>query len=247
MAMAERAAGNLEALRRNTYPGRGLVLGQTPDGRRLVQLYWLMGRSENSRNRILVSERGSVRTAALDPARLRDPSLVIYRALGVWADCHVVSNGDQTDTILTALERGGSFQQALRGRTFEPDAPNHTPRISGLMRLGDPGAAYEISVLRAAGGDPACCLRCFYAYERARPGLGHCVTTYAGDGTPLPSFEGDPRPVPIPDDLAAAACLYWEALHPSTRVALVAKDIDLQSGESRMRIINGQEAAGPGA
>jgi len=237
MELRVAAARNLDALRSNPYPGRGLVLGQAADGRTWIQLYWIMGRSANSRNRRLVSDGRSVRTAAVDPALLADPSLVIYRAMGVEGDAHAVSNGAQTDAILAGARRGADFADALGDWTFEPDAPNYTPRISGLMRLGD-ARAYHICLLRAVGADPARGVRAVWSYERAWPGFGHCVTTYAGDGTPLPSFEGEPLAVPLDGGVDDLARTFWQALHPATRLGLAVKTIDGATGATGLRIVN---------
>jgi IMP cyclohydrolase len=233
------ASRNLELLRRNPYPGRGLVVGRTPAGR-LAQVYWLTGRSEDSRNRVLVRDGDGVRTAPLDPERLRDPSLIIYRAMGVaggrW---HVVSNGDQTETLLSALEAGRSFEEALLARTFEPDAPHFTPRIAGLVEAG-PGAGdgCALAILKAPGNDPGLHARQFFRYAPLRPGRGHGLTTYAGEGDPLPPFAGEPLELPLPGDAADIGATYWEALPPARRVALAVKLIDPVTGVAEVHIVN---------
>ena len=223
-------ADGLETLSRHPYPGRGILLGLTPDGSRWVQVYWITGRSENSRNRILVREGDGVRTAAYDPARLSDPSLIIYRCTAISARCHVVSNGDQTDTIVTALAGGGSFEGALHTRTFEPDAPNYTPRIAGLTDLEDRTCAYRLAILKAEGNDPAHAVRHFFTYATGTPGQGHGLTTYAGLGDPLPPFTGEPWTAPVRDDAVATAALYWDLLPGPLRVALLVKTIDRADG-----------------
>ncbi len=231
-------AANMAALGANAYPGRGIVIGQTPDARHWVQVYWIMGRSENSRNRVFVEDGDTVRTAPHDPSRVKDPSLIIYHCVRVAGRAHIVSNGDQTDTIAAGLAHGLTFEGALHTRTFEPDAPNFTPRISGVVDLNDMGHAYRLSVLKAEGGDPERPLRCFYAYGRGTPGVGHAVTTYRGDGDPLPSFEGEPRALPLWDDPRSTAERYWETLNAENRVALLVKFIDLAQGRAQVVLVN---------
>jgi hypothetical protein len=240
MPGSDRAERCVEALRRNPYPGRGLVVGRAADGRALIQVYWIMGRSDNSRNRILVRDGTGVRTAPFDPSRMRDPALVIYRAMGATADGthHVVSNGDQTDTVLEALEGGHTFEEALQRRTFEPDAPHYTPRIAAIARAADTGA-YTLAILKAPGNDPELTARQFFTCSRPRPGAGHGLTTYAGDGDPLPPFEGEPMDLPIPDrPLPAVAAFFWDLLDQGNRVALAAKRVDLETGSSEVHIVN---------
>ncbi|HEY8530590.1 MAG TPA: IMP cyclohydrolase [Paenibacillaceae bacterium] len=235
------AEANVAALRQNRYPGRGIVIGMTPDGRRMMQVYWIMGRSENSRNRIFVAEPdGSVRTAARDPAKLADPSLIIYYPVRQKGDAHIVTNGDQTDTIAEAIAAGGTFEDALRTRTFEPDAPNYTPRISGIVRLGDPAAAYRLAILKTNLGDPSQTQRHFFTYEQALAGFGHLIHTYAGDGNPLPSFEGEPRLVPLFDDAEETLEFYWRLLDEENRISLLVKTIPLDGGKADIKIRNKQ-------
>jgi IMP cyclohydrolase len=229
---------NMEALRRNPYPGRGVVIGQSPDGRHAVQVYWIMGRSENSRNRIFVQEGDTVRTAPFDAAKVKDPSLIIYNVARVAGRAHVVTNGDQTDTICDRLATGGTFEQALFTRTYEPDAPNFTPRISGVTALDDTVHAYQLAILKTIGGNPDLPVRCFYNYEKAVPGVGHMLTTYSGDGNPLPSFAGEPQAVEILNDAQATLDLYWAALNAENKVSLLVKFIDLASGRSAVRLVN---------
>jgi hypothetical protein len=232
---------NARALAANPYPGRGIVIGADTEGKRLVQVYWIMGRSENSRNRVFRAfPDQSVRTQAFDPAKLSDPSLVIYTAARKAGRAWIVTNGDQTDTIADALAKGGSFESALLGREYEPDAPNYTPRISALADPGDPDTAYTLSILRR--GPVGGCERCFWRYGLAVAGLGHFISTYAGDGNPLPSFSGDPHPLPIPaGGPAEVAAWYWERLDPGNRVALMARTIDPATGEAETRILNALE------
>jgi hypothetical protein len=230
---------HIQQLGQNRYPGRGIVIGLTPDETRLVQVYWIMGRSENSRNRVFVGEEnGFVRTEARDPAKLTDPSLIIYYPVKQKAQAHIVTNGDQTDTIEEALTRGGTFEEALSTRTFEPDAPNYTPRISGIVNLQDKRSAYQLSILKSALGDPALTQRHFFNYEQASPGCGHLIHTYIGDGNPLPSFAGEPKLVPLQDDMEATARYYWDKLDEENRIALLVKTIHRHTGATELHIIN---------
>lgn len=222
-------------LRQNPYPGRGIVLGLTPDGSKSWALYFIMGRSVNSRNRVFIREEGGLRIEPYDPALVSDPSLIVYRPVRTHGQQLIVTNGDQTDTIFDALAAGGSFEAALRTRTFEPDAPNYTPRISGLVDL-DTGD-YRLSILKAADAAGTACLRCFYEVQ-ARPGIGHFIHTYQGDGNPLPSYAGEPTPVSLPDDLQAYADSVWQSLDADNKVALYAQETDLKTGESRHYLYN---------
>lgn len=238
MNLEKTASQNLERLRMNNYPGRGIILGASPDGRCLAQVYWIMGRSENSRNRIFVmNPDGSIRTKAFDEAKLRDPSLIIYFPARHLKNAHIVTNGDQTDTIFQALERGESVESALRTRVFEPDAPNYTPRISGVSRLGG-APVHALSILKTIAGNPDAPQRQFFEYDAATPGYGHCITTYSGDGDPLPSFEGEPCVLPVGATAEETAQRYWAALNADNRVALFAKFIECASGKTDVKIIN---------
>jgi IMP cyclohydrolase len=239
--LEEAAAANMQALARNSYPGRGIVIGLTPDGQRWVQVYWIMGRSENSRNRIFVAEGGTVRTQAWDESRVEDPSLIIYNCIRIAGGAHVVTNGDQTDTICEALEAGGSFEGALATRTFEPDAPNYTPRIAGIVDLADRDTACRLAILKTVGNVSDCPARHYFTYESGIGGLGHCITTYAGDGSPLPSFDGEPYLLPIENDVAATAALYWRTLDEDNRISLLVKAIEPESGKTELSIINKHE------
>jgi hypothetical protein len=233
------AEANAEALKGNRYPGRGIIIGMTPDGTRFMQVYWIMGRSENSRNRIFVLEAdGSVRTEARDPAKLTDPSLIIYYPVRVSGGAHIVTNGDQTDTIAETMTNGGTFEDALRTRTFEPDAPNFTPRISGIVRPGDPSAAYKLAILKSTRGIGSLTQRHYFTYEQPLPGFGHLITTYQGDGNPLPSFEGEPKLVPLFDDPRQTLDFYWERLDEENRISLLVKTIPAQGGEAEITIRN---------
>jgi hypothetical protein len=232
------ASANMDTLRANPYPGRGIVIGQTPDGSRMVQIYWIMGRSENSRNRIFVEDRHGVRTAPFDASKVKDPSLIIYTCAWRHGRFHIVSNGDQTDTICQALAHGDSFEAALDTREFEPDAPNFTPRIAGLIDLDDVHTAYKLAILKTIGNNAEQPVRHYYNFERPIPGLGHFIATYAGDGSPLPAFDGEPQLVEIAETPDATLDLYWSALNDDNKVSLLVKFIDLGTNGSGVRIVN---------
>jgi IMP cyclohydrolase len=232
------AQANLEALRANSYPGRGIVIGMTPDGGRFVQIYWIMGRSENSRNRVFLRDGDLVRTAPYDESKVEDPSRIIYNAVRALGRKHIVTNGDQTDTVFGTLRGGGTFEEALFTRTFEPDPPNFTARIAGLVDLDDALHAYRLAILKALGSSPDHCARQVFSYAAGIPGSGHCVTTYAGDGSPLPPFEGEPYLLPTGDDLDGLAELYWGALNEDNKISLLAKSIDRNTGRCELRIVN---------
>jgi len=232
------AKANMQALRDNPYPGRGIVIGQTPDARHYVQVYWIMGRSENSRNRVFVCEGDTVRTAPYDPSRAKDPSLIIYNCARVVDRCHIVSNGNQTDTVFGALRAEGTFEEALFECRAEPDVPNYTARIAGLVDLDDRHHVYKLSIVKLHRHDPDHCVRQVFCYEAGMPGLGHCIHTYAGDGNPLPYFEGEPYVVALPNDLDKTAELFWGILNAENKISVMAKFIDAESGQSEVRIIN---------
>ena len=222
-------------LRGNPYPGRGIVLGSSPDGEKSVVAYFIMGRSENSRNRVFVETPDGIRTQAFDPSKMTDPSLIIYAPVRVFGTSTIVTNGDQTDTIREGLAAGKTFAQALHTRTFEPDAPNYTPRISGLVKKnGD----YTLSILKSADGDPASCRRYFFAYEAPRAGQGHFIHTYQQDGNPLPSFEGEPVPVTIEGDLETFSWTVWDNLNADNKVSLFTRSIDLETGAVTSLLFN---------
>ena len=215
-------------LRGNPYPGRGIVLGRSPDGNKAVIAYFIMGRSENSRNRVFVETPDGIRTQAHDPSKMTDPSLIIYAPVRVFGSATVVTNGDQTDTIREGLAAGRSFAEALRKRTFEPDKPNYTPRISGLV---DKDGGYTLSILKSADGNPASCRRYFFEYGDPLASQGHYIHTYMGDGDPLPSFEGEPEQVAIPCDTPEElADLVWDSLNADNKVSLFVRYIDLATG-----------------
>ena len=223
----------------NTYPGRGIILGLTPDGNHAAIAYFIMGRSENSRNRVFVYEGRGLRTQAFDPAKLSDPSLIIYSPVRVLDNHTIVTNGDQTDTVYDFMADGKTFADALRTRTFEPDAPNFTPRISGLVTVSDGGFSYQLSILKSNNSNPDSAQRFFYEYAQPVAGEGHFIHTYACDGNPIPSYEGEPTGVVIADnDLDAFTNLIWDSLNEENKVSLFTRFIDLITGAVESRIIN---------
>ena len=236
--VTEQADANMQALSENAYPGRGIVIGMTPDATRCVQVYWIMGRSDNSRNRVFVADGDLVRTAPFDASKVEDPSLIIYNCVRSAGRAHVVTNGDQTDTIIDAIDGGGTFEDAIRSRTFEPDAPNYTARISGLTDLDAEGCAYKLAIIKAVGGSGEHCARQVFGYGTSIPGVGHCVTTYAGDGSPLPCFEGEPYPLPLVNCINGTARIYWQALNEDNKISLLVKTIRAETGETDLRIVN---------
>jgi len=220
----------------NVYPGRGIALGRSADNKRAVIIYFIMGRSVNSRNRIFEETPDGIRTKAHDESKMEDPSLIIYHPVRVVGKDTVVTNGDQTDTIRDYLEKGQTFAAALRTREFEPDGPNWTPRISGLV---SPDGSYKLSILKSADGDESCCQRFFYEYEKPIAGQGHFISTYETDGSPLPSFRGEPRCVALGDETARElADKVWCALNEDNKVSLFVRTIDLENGETDTAIIN---------
>ena len=222
-------------LRDNTYPGRGIVLGKSADGQKAVLAYFIMGRSENSRNRIFVEEDGGLRTQAFDPAKLKDPSLVIYWPVRKFGAATIVTNGDQTDTIYEFLAAEKTFEEALRMRTFEPDPPILTPRISGLVHKD---GSYRLSILKSANGNAESTQRFFYEYPQPVAGEGHFIHTYLGDGNPVPSFEGEPELVRIEGDIDSFTSLMWENLNEANKVSLFVRFIDLADGSEETRVVN---------
>jgi len=222
-------------LKDNSYPGRGIIIGKSACGKQSVIVYFIMGRSENSRNRVFVQEGSDFRTKAFDPSKLVDPSLIIYYPLRTLDGTVVVTNGDQTDTIYSFLKEGKSFEDALRTRTFEPDAPNYTPRISGLVNAD---GSYQLSILKTEDGDENCTRRYFFDYNGETAGRGHIIPTYSGDGSPLPSFCGEPVAIEIKGDCKTYAERVWESLNADNRVSLLAVFTDLETGERESFVIN---------
>ncbi len=222
----------------NAYPGRGIVIGKSSDERFAVTAYFIMGRSENSRNRVFVTEGEGIRTQAFDPSKLSDPSLIIYAPVRVLGNKTIVTNGDQTDTIYEGMDKQQTFEQSLRGREFEPDAPNYTPRISGILHVGDGKFNYAMSILKSSDGNPKSCCRFTYAYENPVAGEGHFIHTYRCDGNPLPSFEGEPKRVAVWDDMEAFTELLWNNLNEENKVSLFVRYIEIATGKYETRIVN---------
>ena len=225
-------------LRENAYPGRGIVIGKSEDGTKAVTAYFIMGRSENSRNRVFVEEGEGIRTQAFDPSKLTDPSLIIYAPVRVIGNKTIVTNGDQTDTVYEGMEKGISFEQSLRTREFEPDGPNYTPRISGIMQVENGTYHYAMSILKSNNGNPESCCRYTFTYENPVNGEGHFIHTYMHDGNPLPSFEGEPKLVVVPNDIDAFTKDVWESLNEDNKVSLFVRYIDIATGEYETRIVN---------
>ena len=225
-------------LRGNPYPGRGIVLGMTSDGKSSVAVYFIMGRSANSRNRVFAEEPDGIRTQAADPARMEDPSLIIYHPVRQMGRGLIVTNGDQTDTILEFLKQGLPMEQALRTREFEPDGPNYTPRISGIIHIENGGYNYAMSILKSNNGNPDSCNRYTFAYENPAAGEGHFIHTYMCDGNPLPSFEGEPKLIGIPNDMDEFTETLWHSLNEDNKVSLFVRYIDIETGKYETKIVN---------
>jgi IMP cyclohydrolase len=222
----------------NGYPGRGIVLGRSADGLKAVAAYFIMGRSVNSRNRVFVEEGDGIRTQAFDSSKLSDPSLIIYAPVRVLRNRTIVTNGDQTDTVYEGLEKELTFSQSLESRTFEPDGPNFTPRISGVLEVEDGKMGYALSILKSNQGDPESTQRFTFSYENPKAGEGHFIHTYEQDGEPLPSFVGEPKCVGVLDDIDAYTDLIWGSLNEENKVSLFVRFIDLESGKWETRIVN---------
>ena len=229
-------------LRETSYPGRGIMIGRTADGTKAVTAYFIMGRSVNSRNRIFVEDGEGIRTEAFDPSKMEDPSLIIYAPVRVYGNKTIVTNGDQTDTIYEGLDKQFTFEQSLRSREFEPDAPNYTPRISGVMHVEKNRFNYAMSILKSDQGDPSSCLRYTFAYENPKAGEGRFISTYMGDGNPLPSFEGEPRALELvaafTENIDVFTERVWKALNEDNKVSLFVRFIDIASGNYETRIVN---------
>ncbi len=225
-------------LQGNSYPGRGIIIGRSEDGSKAVTAYFIMGRSENSRNRVFVEEGEGIRTQAFDPSKLTDPSLIIYAPVRVLGNETIVTNGDQTDTIYDGLKDGLTFEQSLRSRKFEPDGPNYTPRISGVMHVEDGTYDFSMSILKSNQGDPSQCNRYTYTYDNPKAGEGRFIHTYMCDGNPLPSFEGEPKVISIPDDMDGFVETLWNSLNPDNKVSLFVRYIDIATGNYETKIVN---------
>ena len=225
----------------NSYPGRGIVIGRSADGKYAVTAYFIMGRSSNSRNRVFVEDGEGIRTKAFDESKVEDPSLIIYSPVRVLGDTTIVTNGDQTDTIYDGLESGLTFEQSLKSREFEPDAPNYTPRISGILTVRSGKFTYGMSILKSDNGNPEQCLRFTFSYDNPLAGEGHFIHTYMKDGNPLPSFEGEPKFVSIEGDMETFSKKMWENLNLDNKVSLFVRFTDIATGEVRTKIFNKNE------
>ncbi|MCR5290157.1 MAG: IMP cyclohydrolase [Treponema sp.] len=225
-------------LKNNEYPGRGIVLGKSQDGKTAVAAYFIMGRSENSRNRIFVKDGEGIRTQAFDPSKMKDPSLIIYSPVRVLGTKTIITNGDQTDTIYEGMDHQLTFEQSLRCREFEPDAPNYTPRISGIMHIDHGSYNFAMSILKSDNGNPDSCNRFTFAYTNPQNGTGRFIHTYMGNGNPLPSFEGEPTLVDITGDIDSFTDMVWNALNAENKVSLFVRFINIADGTYTSKIIN---------
>ena len=225
-------------LQSNSYPGRGIIIGKSADGSKAVTAYFIMGRSENSRNRVFVEDGTGIRTQAFDPSKMQDPSLIIYAPVRTLGNYTIVTNGDQTDTIYNMMDQQSTFEEALRTREFEPDAPNFTPRISGLMHIISGRYDISMSILKSNHGDASSCQRFTYTYENPKAGEGYFIHTYMGDGNPLPSYEGEPTLVDITGDIDTFTETVWNALNADNKVSLFTRFIEIETGKYESRIVN---------
>lgn len=227
-----------EELANNAYPGRGIIIGRTADGKSAVTAYFIMGRSVNSRNRVFTATEDGIKTEAADPSKLSDPHLIIYSPVRVLGNKTIVTNGDQTDTIYELMDKQQTFEQALRTREYEDDAPNYTPRISGIMHIGEGKYNYAMSIIKSADGNPDSIERFTYSYNSPENGIGHFIHTYMSDGNPLPSFEGEPKKIAINDNLNDFTEKLWNALNEDNKVSLFVRYINIETGEAETKIIN---------
>lgn len=225
-------------LRENAYPGRGIILGKTPDGKNAVIAYFIMGRSVNSRNRVFEATADGIRTKAFDESKLSDPHLIIYSPVRVLGNKTIVTNGDQTDTIYDHMDRQETFEQSLRTREYEDDAPNYTPRISGIVHMEDNSFNYAMSILKSADGNPDSVHRFTFSYNNPLCGEGHFIHTYMGDGNPLPSFEGEPEKIATVDDIDAFTDMLWNSLNEDNKVSLFVRYINVETKQATDRIVN---------
>jgi len=228
-----------EILKTNAYPGRGIIIGKSADGKKAVTAYFIMGRSVNSRNRVFTATEDGIKTEAFDPSKLTDPHLIIYSPVRVLGNKTIVTNGDQTDTIYENMDKQQTFEMSLRGREFEDDAPNYTPRISGILHVENGTFNYAMSILKSADGNPESCERHTYSYTNPLAGVGRFIHTYMGDGNPLPSFEGEPEKIGIDaGDIDSFTDMLWTSLNEENKVSLFVKFIDIATGEAETRIVN---------
>ncbi|MCH4153247.1 MAG: IMP cyclohydrolase [Saccharofermentans sp.] len=227
-----------ELLSGNAYPGRGIVIGRSEDGSKAVTAYFIMGRSVNSRNRVFTATADGIKTEAFDPSKLSDPHLIIYSPVRVLGNKTIVTNGDQTDTIYELMDKQQTFEQSLRGREFEDDAPNYTPRISGILHVENGTYNYALSIIKSADGDPSSCERHTFSYNNPKAGAGRFIHTYMGDGSPLPSFEGEPEKVAITGSIDEFTDSVWNSLNEDNKVSLFVRFIDIATGKAETRIVN---------
>ncbi|MBQ7070892.1 MAG: IMP cyclohydrolase [Ruminococcus sp.] len=227
-----------EQLKANAYPGRGIIIGKTPDGKNAVTAYFIMGRSVNSRNRVFTETEDGIKTEAADPSKLSDPHLIIYSPVRVLGNKTIVTNGDQTDTIYELMDKQQTFEQSLRTRVYEDDAPNYTPRISGIMHVDGGKYNYAMNIIKSADGDPDCVERFTYTYTDPINGIGHFIHTYMGDGSPLPSFEGEPEKITVPDSIDEFTEGLWNDLNEDNKVSLFVRYIDIESGKAVTKVVN---------
>ena len=226
-----------ELIKDNSYVGRGIVIGKTADGKKAATAYFIMGRSENSRNRIFTEKNGEVFTEPFDASKVQDPSLIIYAAIRSYENKLIVTNGNQTDTIYDSLANGGCFCKALKTREFEPDAPNFTPRISGMLTFANGDFTYKMSILKSIDADGSDCARYTFDYPSVA-GLGHFIHTYVCDGNPIPTFQGEPERVAIDNDIDAFTDKLWNALDANNKISLYVRYVDLATGEAENRLVN---------
>lgn len=222
----------------NEYPGRGIIVGKSADSKYAIAAYWIMGRSENSRNRVFVEEGEGIRTQAFDPSKLTDPSLIIYAPVRVLGNDTIVTNGDQTDTIYDGLKAGLTFEKSLRSRRAEPDAPNYTPRISSVLHIENGSYDFALSILKSDNGDDSGANRYTFAYENPKAGIGRYIHTYMGNGNPLPSFEGEPQMVELTGNIDELTEKIWNNLNEANKVSLFVRYIEIATGKYETRIVN---------
>ena len=227
-----------EELKNNEYPGRGIIIGKSPNGKYAVTAYFIMGRSANSRNRVFVEDGAGIRTQAFDESKLEDPSLIIYAPVRVLGNKTIVTNGDQTDTIYELMDKQMTFEQSLRTREFEPDGPNYTPRISGIMHIENGEYNYAMSILKSNNGDPSSCIRNTFSIYNPKCGQGHFIHTYKCDGNPLPSFEGEPKLIEVSDNMDEFCDMLWNSLNEDNKVSLFVRYIDIETGKYTSKIVN---------
>lgn len=227
-----------DTLSKNQYPGRGIIVGKSADSKYAVVAYWIMGRSENSRNRVFVQDGEGIRTQAFDPSKLTDPHLIIYSPARVLENRTIVTNGDQTDTIYDGIKKGLTFEQSLRSREFEDDAPNYTPRISSMLEVEKGEFKFSMSILKSDGGDGERCNRFTYKYDNPKEGIGRYIHTYMENGNPLPSFEGEPEIVELAGNIDELTDRIWNNLNEDNKVSLFVRYIDIATGKTESRIVN---------